>query len=144
MSDSLLFEGSAATEILLRGINPAHVAELDERVRAIQQGFAAEQAAGYVTLEKNLRAWTQSHLRQQEIQDTLALAERIRPRFSVFLLVGIGGSDLGGRTLHDTLDHPFHNQLSAEQRKGAPEIYFTGDTFDPKRLTALLDLLDSR
>ena len=144
MSEPLVFDSSAATEILLRGINPAHAAELDECVRAIQQGFAAEQAAGYATLEKNLRAWTQSHLRRQEIEDTVSLAERIRERFSVFVLVGIGGSDLGGRTLHDTLDHPFHNQLSADQRKGAPEIYFTGDTFDPKRLNALLELLDSR
>src|SRR5262249_17653900 len=116
----------------------------DARVAAIQHGFVEEQSAGYPTLERNLRAWTQSHLRTQEIEDTVSLAERIRQRFKVFVLVGIGGSDLGGRTLHDTLDQPFHNQLSEGRRKGAPEIYFTGDTFDPKRLLGLLDLLDAR
>ena len=138
------FDCASATEILMAGINPVHADELNQRTAAIQQAFADEQKTGYTTLERNLRAWTQSHLRTEEIADTIALAERIRERFKVFILVGIGGSDLGGRALHDTLDHPFHNQLTPDQRNGAPEIYFTGDTFDPKRLLGLLDLLRDR
>jgi glucose-6-phosphate isomerase len=110
-------------------------------VKAIQAGFVEEQNRGYETLEKHLRAWTQSHLRTEEIEATLALAQRIRERFGVFALVGIGGSDLGARTLHDCLDHPFHNQITDPD---TPEIYFTGDTFDPRRLLALLDLLERR
>jgi glucose-6-phosphate isomerase len=144
MDVGLTLDAAAATEILTAGINKKHIEELDARVAAIQRNFAAEQTAGYATLERNLRAWTQSHFRTKEIEDTIVLAEKIRERFTVFILVGIGGSDLGGRTLHDTLDHPFHNQLSSGARKGAPEIYFTGDTFDPKRLMGLLDLLEAR
>src|SRR2546423_3300028 len=140
----LRLDAGEATEILIRGINKAHIAELDERLGAIHSGFTAEQQAGYPTLEKNLRAWTQSHLRVDEINSVASLAERIRASFEVFVLVGIGGSDLGGRTLHDSLDHPFHNQLAREERRGAPEIYFTGDTFDPKRLIGMLNLLESR
>jgi len=140
----LKLDAAEATEILVRGVNKAHIAELDARLAAIHGFFAAEQQSGYPTLEKNLRAWTQSHLRAEEINSVVALAERIRAHFSVFILVGIGGSDLGGRTLHDTLDAPFHNQIDHENRGRAPEIYFTGDTFDPKRLGALLDLLASR
>jgi glucose-6-phosphate isomerase len=143
-ASSLVFDGVRAQTLLATGINQAHIDELKATVAGAQAGFVEEQSQGYATLETNLRAWTQSHLRTQEIADTVALAEKIRARFKVFILVGIGGSDLGGRTLHDTLDHPFHNQLTAEERKGAPEIYFTGDTFDPKRLLALLDLLASR
>ncbi len=147
----LEFDATAATALLESGVNRAHLAELDQRVDAIQQAFAAEQQQGYATLERNLRAWTQSHLRKDEIEATIALAGRVRNKFAAFILVGIGGSDLGGRTLHDSLDHPFHNQLSPERRGcrpdgtgGAPEIYFTGDTFDPKRLLGLLDLLETR
>lgn len=140
----LAFDAQRATEVLSAGVNRAHIAELDARIAAIQTYFREEQQAGYETLERNLRAWTQSHLRKEEIDATVTLAQRIRERFQVFILVGIGGSDLGGRTLHDSLDHPFHNQLSRDQRHGAPEIYFTGDTFDPKRLIGLLDLLDAR
>jgi len=141
---ALALDVSAATDILAKGINPAHAAEVDARIEAILAGFRAEQEAGYATLERDLRAWTQSHLRSKEIDDTIALSERIRARFSVFVLVGIGGSDLGGRTLIDSLDDPFHNQMDPKARYGAPEIYFTGDTFDPRRLLALLDMLEKR
>lgn len=140
----MTFDTKAATDLLMRGINKAHAAELDIRVTNILANFASEQAAGYEPLRKHLRAWTQSHLRKDDIEACATVAEAIRKRFSVFVLVGIGGSDLGARTLHDALDHPFHNQLSPDQRGGAPEIYFTGDTFDPRRLVALLDLLEAR
>ncbi len=141
---ALSLDARRATEILEAGVDKAHLEELDERIAAIHRDFVEEQRAGYATLERDLRAWTQSHERKEEVENTVRLAERIRERFGVFILVGIGGSDLGGRTLHDTLDAPFHNQLSREARKAAPEIYFTGDTFDPKRLHALLDLLEVR
>ena len=140
----LVLDATAGTDILTRGINSAHSAELDQRIAAIRDAFSAELEAGYATLERDLRAWTQSHARKEEIENTIAVAERIRARFSVFILVGIGGSDLGGRTLHDTLDHPYHNQVCQTGAQKAPEIYFSGDTFDPKRLLALLDDLSDR
>ncbi len=141
---ALTFDDSAATGILECGATRAHLEELDQRIQAIHRDFVDEHAQGYSKLERNLRAWTQSQLRADEISATVALAERIRSEFDVLVLVGIGGSDLGARTLHDSLDHPFHNQLSADERKDAPELYFAGDTFDPKRLLALLDMLESR
>jgi glucose-6-phosphate isomerase len=141
---TLKFDLEAACSCITPGINPVHRQDVLDRVGGAHAWFAKEQEAGYTTLERNLRAWTHSHLRSAEIDETVALAERIRSRFRAFILVGIGGSDLGGRTLHDTLDHPFHNQLSEADRGGAPEIYFTGDTFDPKRLLAMLNLLEAR
>lgn len=143
-SPALSLDAAAATELLTRGINAAHVQEVDSRITAILASFDAEQQAGYATLERDLRAWTQSHLRKEDIENTIVLAEKIREQFAAFILVGIGGSDLGGRTLHDTLDDPFHNQHDPKQRPYAPELYFTGDTFDPKRLLALLDMLEKR
>ncbi len=118
--------------------------EIEGQLTAIHTGFAKEQEAGIETLRKHLRAWTVSQEQTQDIEDTLALAKRIRERFKVFVLVGIGGSDLGGRVLHDTLDDPFYNQRTAEERQGGLELYFLGDTFDPKRLVALLDMLRKR
>src|SRR5690348_12127923 len=111
-AEPLSFDHAASTHLLESGVNKAHLAELDSMLAAIHADFVAEQQAGYETLERNLRAWTQSHIRKEEIEATVELAERIRKRFKVMILVGIGGSDLGGRTLHDTLDHPFHNQLT--------------------------------
>jgi glucose-6-phosphate isomerase len=140
----LRLDAGRATRILHSGVARAHAQELDRRVACVVSAFAAEQEEGYPTLQRNLRAWTQSHLQKADIEATIQIAERIRERFRALVLVGIGGSDLGSRTLHDSLDHPYHNQLPAERRGGAPELYFTGDTFDPKRLLALLDLLESR
>ncbi|HEV2473177.1 MAG TPA: hypothetical protein VGS41_10960 [Chthonomonadales bacterium] len=118
--------------------------EAGQRLAAIHKEFADEQQAGYQILVDHLRAWTVSHLQEEDISALIALSNRIRERFSVFVLAGIGGSDLGGRTLHDSLDHPYHNLLSQEERGGGLELYFTGDTFDPKRLVALMEMLKSR
>lgn len=135
---------ATALDVLAPRIGAAHTQETDARLATAVAAFGAEQGQGYGALERSLRAWTQSHLRAGDIRATVELAERIRARFDVFVLVGIGGSDLGARTLHDALDHPFHNQLSREERRGAPEVYFTGDTFDPRRLVALMDMLERR
>jgi len=142
--NALLYEESAGPYLTPDEVATAFQIEADARLKAIHADFAQEQTQGLEVLKKNLRAWTVSHLQTQDIADTLALANRIRAQFSVFVLVGIGGSDLGGRTLHDALDDPYHNQLSSEARGGGLEIYFTGDTFDPKRLVALIGLLKSR
>jgi glucose-6-phosphate isomerase len=144
MSDWLTLVESSGSYKTESEVAQAFVADAKRQLAQIHADFAAEQAAGIAVLQRHLRAWTISHTQEGDIAATLALAKRIRERFKVFVLAGIGGSDLGGRTLHDTLDDPFHNQRSPEQRGGAPEIYFTGDTFDPKRLVALLDLLKSR
>lgn len=144
MTYPINLDAKAATELLIQGMNSAHVKELDSRINNILADFNTEQQAGYPTLQRDLRAWSQSHLQTLDIEDTIAMADRIRKQFSVFVLVGIGGSDLGGRTLLDSLDHPFHNQLTPEERGGAPEMYFTGDTFDPRRLLALMDMLEKR
>ncbi len=136
-------DNAKSLELLTSGVNHAHIAELNSRLTDIHSQFAQERDMDYPALQKRLRAWTRSHLQTKDIESVIELAQKIREKFKVFIVVGIGGSDLGGRTLHDTLDHPYHNQLSEERRKGAPEIYFTGDTFDPKRLLALLDILET-
>ena len=145
MNQNTTFEldNAKSLELLSSGVNQAHIAELNSRLTEIHSQFAKERDMDYPALQKRLRAWTRSHLQTKDIESVIGLAQKIREKFKVFIVVGIGGSDLGGRTLHDTLDHPYLNQLSEERRKGAPEIYFTGDTFDPKRLLALLDILET-
>ena len=95
-------------------------------------------------LEDELRAWTRSHLQNEDIAKVTTLAARAREEFSVLVIVGIGGSDLSARVFHDSFNHPYHNLLSPEERGGAPEVYFTGDTFDPRKLAGLLEMLKAR
>ena len=87
----------------------------------------------------------QNHPDFISLEHVAEIAVRIRSEAKAFVTVGIGGSDLGGRTLHDLLSHPYHNEMvSAGKIKQIPEIYFTGDTFDPLRLRGLLEVLQGR
>ena len=116
----------------------------DARLAEIQSLFAEETDAPLDVLARNLRAWTRSHLQTEHVAQCLTVAERARQDFAVLVTIGIGGSDLGARVFHDTFNHPYHNRMSVEERGGAPEAYFTGDTFDPRRLIGLLEMLNSR
>ena len=112
---------------------------------SVQKKFKAE-ARDYADLVSNLRAWTKCHEQKDIIQEVITVAQEIREKCkpAAFVTIGIGGSDLGSRTLHACLNHPQHNLLSVEERGGAPEIYFTGDTFDPYELRGILDTLAGR
>lgn len=117
---------------------------VDTRLGEIQTLFNEEADAPLSVLEQHLRAWTRSHQQTEHIQQVLDLSAKARQDFSVLVTVGIGGSDLSARVFHEIANHPYHNLLSKSDRGGAPEVYFTGDTFDPQGLKALLDMLKSR
>ena len=120
------------------------VREIDERLDAIQEQFADEASLPSDVLARYGRAWTRSHLQDGDIGRTVGLADRARDEFAALVTVGIGGSDLSARVFHDVLNPAYYNLLSAGERRGAPEVYFAGDTFDPRRLGALLDMLTRR
>ncbi len=118
--------------------------KIDTDLQKIQVLFQEEASASLSALERELRAWTRSHLQGEDIDQVAALATRAREEFSVLVTIGVGGSDLSARVFHDSVNHPYHNLLSPEERGGAPEVYFTGDTFDPRKLMGLLEMLKAR
>ena len=120
------------------------VQEVDGALKNIHLLFQKERSAPLAALEKRLRAWTRSHLQVDEITAITALADRARASFSVLVTIGVGGSDLSARVFHDTFNHPYHNEISVDARGGAPEVYFTGDTFDPRKLAGLMEMLKAR
>lgn len=118
--------------------------QVDTALQSIHLLFQDETEAPLGELERKLRAWTRSHLQAEDIAQVAALATRAREAFSVLITIGVGGSDLSARVFHDSFNHPYHNLLSVEERGGAPEVYFTGDTFDPRKLAGLLEMLKAR
>ena len=118
--------------------------KVDTALQKIHVLFQGEVSAPLSGLECGLRAWTRSHLQNEDIAQVSALATQAREEFSVLVVIGIGGSDLSARVFHDSFNHPYHNLLSLEERGGAPEVYFTGDTFDPSKLAGLLEMLKAR
>jgi glucose-6-phosphate isomerase len=70
----------------------------------------------------------------------IRLARELAGRFENLLVLGIGGSSLGGRAIVSALCHPFHNLLPRE-RRGAMRVFFP-DNSDPATFEALLATLD--
>ena len=68
-------------------------------------------------------------------------AAMVQDRFENILVLGIGGSALGGLAVTEALLKPYWNLLSEEQRNGLPKIFFL-DNIDPDTMSGLLEILD--
>lgn len=62
-------------------------------------------------------------------------------RFENILVLGIGGSALGGMAVCEALLKPYWNFLTDEQRNNLPKIFFL-DNIDPDQMNGLLNVLD--
>lgn len=68
-------------------------------------------------------------------------ASLVRNRFENILVLGIGGSALGGIAVTEALLKPYWNLLSEEKRNNFPRIFFL-DNIDPDQIKELLELID--
>lgn len=68
-------------------------------------------------------------------------ASLVEGRFDNILVLGIGGSALGGMAVTEALLKPFWNFLTKEQRNNFPRIFFL-DNIDPDSINGLLEVLD--
>lgn len=68
-------------------------------------------------------------------------ASLVRNRFDNILVLGIGGSALGGLAVTEALLKPYWNLLTPEQRDNFPRIFFL-DNIDPDSMNGLLQVLD--
>ncbi len=68
-------------------------------------------------------------------------AAMVKGRFDNILVLGIGGSALGGLAVCEALLKPYWNMLTPEQREGAPRIFFL-DNIDPDQVNGLLESID--
>jgi glucose-6-phosphate isomerase len=70
-------------------------------------------------------------------------AEEIKEMADAFIVIGVGGSYLGARSVIKSLTHTFHNQVNKDLRK-APEIYFVGQNLSSTYLTHLLEVIKNK
>ena len=73
-----------------------------------------------------------------------SVVEELSREIDVFVSLGIGGSYLGVEATFHALTHRYFNQLTREERGGAPEIYFLGQNMDPDYFRDTLDLLEGK
>lgn len=81
---------------------------------------------------------------KEEIKKIKATGDAVKKhmgnQFENLLVIGIGGSSLGGIALIRALTHPFYNLLPDKERK-APRIFFA-ENIDPDEIKGLFDILD--
>jgi len=116
--------------------------QISQQLVEIQGLFQAEEICDLVSYN---RAWTVvPKLEDEHIQRILECAHDIRNNFEAFVTIGIGGSDLCARLYHELLNPAYYHLLPKDKRGKSPEIYFTGDTFDPRGLNGLLSSLKDK
>src|SRR5262249_27251766 len=98
---------------------------------------------GFIDLPQKM---LDNHRRKGEQSDLgriTTLASRLRDEVDRVIIIGIGGSYMGGRGLFEALLPTCHNELPSESRVGKPRIYFEGNSFDNDSLHELLDYLEN-
>ena len=85
--------------------------------------------------------WMNLGYNEETVWYVKEFASMIRNRFDTILVLGIGGSALGGLAVTEALLKPYWNLLSKEQRNNFPKIFFL-DNIDPDSINGLLEVLD--
>jgi len=85
--------------------------------------------------------WLNLGYSEETIWYVKEFASMVRGRFDNVLILGIGGSALGGMAVTEALLKPYWNLLSKEERDNYPRIFFL-DNIDPDSMSGLLNILD--
>ena len=84
--------------------------------------------------------WMNLGYNEETVWYVKEFASMVEGRFDNILVLGIGGSALGGIAVTEALLKPYWNLLSPEQRGGLPRIFFL-DNIDPDSINGLLQIL---
>lgn len=85
--------------------------------------------------------WMNLGYNEETVWYVKEFASMVADRFENVLVLGIGGSALGGLALSHALLKPYWNILTPEQRNNFPRLFFM-DNIDPDYMNGLLDTLD--
>ncbi|MGE3314913.1 MAG: glucose-6-phosphate isomerase [Planctomycetaceae bacterium] len=153
MSSELRYDASAALSILkgteIEKITPALLAARDDAfndIALLNSGNSIPAAknpldSGFIDLPAELLAEFRQKGAESLVGRMQAAATELRREIDKLVLLGIGGSYMGARALFEALCDPFHNQLTRDERRSIPRIYFEGNNIDNDSLAALLRLL---
>ena len=85
--------------------------------------------------------WMNLGYNEETVWYVKEFASLVEGRFDNILILGIGGSALGGIAVTEALLKPYWNLLTKEERNNLPRIFFL-DNIDPDSINGLLDVLD--
>ncbi|MBA7649889.1 Glucose-6-phosphate isomerase [subsurface metagenome] len=114
----------------IRGISRGEIDELAPRALAIDGNIEAERKAGDL-------GFYQLPYDMEAANAVLKRASHLQGKCDDFVVLGIGGSALGGIAIFRALCHPLHNLVSQADRGGTPRV-FVLDNIDPATFTSVL------
>jgi glucose-6-phosphate isomerase len=133
---------------------PSKLRDLNQRLMQVRSQIATERElknpppemvpldSGFIDLPQKLLDEHRKKPDASVLGRTLAIADRMKTDFDRVVLLGIGGSYLGAKTLFDALKSAYHNELPSKERGGVPRIYFEGNNVDNDALHELFELLE--
>ncbi|OGH95204.1 MAG: hypothetical protein A2039_03875 [Candidatus Melainabacteria bacterium GWA2_34_9] len=89
----------------------------------------------------NWLKWMNLGYNQELVNEINQYAQSVKGKFDNLLVLGIGGSSLGGICVTEAILKPYWNLLDKEARNGMPRIFFL-DNIDPDQINGLLGTLD--
>jgi len=97
--------------------------------------------AGFIDLPDRLLADHRDNPATSELSKILRAAEDLRSSIDRLVVIGIGGSYMGTRSLFEACCHPHHNELNRVDRNDRPRLYFAGYNVSNDTTQGLLDIL---
>jgi len=147
-------EWTAAGELRAQHfLHHAQLRDLTDRLTKVRGQIAAERElknpspeqtpldAGFIDLPQQTLDGFRRQGEASVLGKVLARAQILREQTDRVVILGIGGSYLGARTIFDALKSNYHNDLPARDRPNVPRIYFEGNNVDNDALQELFDLL---
>ncbi|RME02457.1 MAG: glucose-6-phosphate isomerase [Planctomycetota bacterium] len=75
-------------------------------------------------------------------EDIFAWQEKILKNYKNLIVIGIGGSYLGGKMLVEALSSPLRNLRITQGKESGVRLFFAGENVDPIPLECLMETLD--
>ncbi|NVM57870.1 MAG: glucose-6-phosphate isomerase, partial [Desulfobacterales bacterium] len=116
------------------GLTLEQIDAMADAFRAVHQNLMQQRRAGRLP-------FYELPYDQGALKEVLKTAKRVVKGCENLVVLGIGGSALGGIALFRALAHPQHNLLPEAKRKGLPRVFFA-DNIDPEGFSALLEVLN--
>ena len=123
------------------GLTDALTAARDETLADVELMQGDQIPAAKQPLDAGFIEFPRRLLESDLLADMTNSAERLRAEIDRLLVLGIGGSYMGLRALVEGLCHPYHNEMSRDERGGAPRLYYEGNNLDNDTVAGLLELL---
>jgi glucose-6-phosphate isomerase len=136
MQVSLDYNYAMAEFLGATGLTDADLNSLAPRLEAFHHGLAAQGAGGQM-------GFRELPYQTQVIKEIRRIAKPLLEWCWDVVVLGIGGSALGARALHQALCHPQHNKFPMARRHLKLGLW-VADNIDPDHLYGLLDGLDMR